>query len=55
MLDMFHIPKVRKKRQKNLKHEGLRESKLCGSYGSNLLIITLDIIRLIFKVKNIEL
>lgn len=47
---------VRKKRQKNLKHEGLIESKQYnGSYESSLLIITLDIIRLIFQSKNLEL
>ena len=56
MLEMLHIQKyIRKKRQKNLEHKGLRESELCSSYGSNLSIITLDIIRLIFKVKSIEL
>lgn len=54
MLDLLHIPKLCKKEEtKELKTwgEGLRESKLCSSYGSNLLIITLDIIRLIFKLK----
>lgn len=48
MLEIFSILKEGRKKQKNLKHETWTESKYYnGSYEPNILVMTLNIIRLL--------